>query len=96
MKTEPNFDILKIDTNPISLRIISDIYVVYNYKKYLPTIDFLELKKKQRFSMYVGATSIATFFENLRDKSNGVIIDYEIWIQKENDDKFAKYIIAEK
>ena len=32
----------------------------------------------------------------LRDKSNGVIIDYEIWIQKENDDKFAKYIIAEK
>ena len=32
MKIEPNFDILKIDTNPISLRIISDIYVVYNYK----------------------------------------------------------------
>ena len=62
--------------------------------KYLPTIDFLELKK-QRFSMYVGATSIATFLKNLRDKSNGVIIDYEIWI-KENDDKFAKYIISEK
>ena len=64
MKTEPNFDILKIDTNPISLRIISDIYIVYNYKKYLPTIDFLELKK-QRFSMYVGATSIATFLKTL-------------------------------
>ena len=24
-----------------------------------------------------------------------MIIDYEIWIQKENDDKFAKYIISE-
>ena len=43
--------------------------------------------------MYVGATSIATFFEDLRDKSNGVIIDHEIWIQKESEDKFAKYII---
>ena len=96
MNTETNFDILKIDTNPLALRIISDIYLVFKYKKYLPVIDLLDIKSKKRSSLIVQATSVATFLEELRFSSEGTIIDHELWIQKESDDKFAKYIISEK
>lgn len=96
MNIDTKFDILKIDTNPLSLRIISDVYLIFKYKKYLPVVDFLDTKSKKRSSLIVQATSLATFLEELRLSSEGTIIDHELWIQKESEDKFAKYIISEK
>lgn len=95
MKIEANYDILKVDTNPISVRVVSDIYITFFRGKYIPTIDLMELKSKRLFSMFVGASSIAKNLEDFRLESNS-IIDYEMWVQKDGNDKFSKYIITRK
>jgi len=95
MNHEPNHSILKIDINPISVRVISDIYITFYRMKYIPTIDLMDLKSKRLFSIFIGASSFAKKLEEFREESNN-IIDYEFWIQKDGDDKFSKFIITKK
>ena len=96
MKDNPNFEIYKISTEPISMRIISEIYIVYAYEKYVPVVDVLILKRKLRATIYASSTVFAKFFEDARLMNNGSIIDLEFWIQKEGSSRFSKYIMSEK
>ena len=93
MKSEPNFEVIKIDTEPKKLRIISDVYLVFNGYKYLPYIDVLMLKTKKNASISASAQSISKSLEIFRADNNG-IIDLEIWLNRETDDQRAKYIVA--
>ena len=92
MKRETNFEILKIDSEPKKLRLISDVYFIFNSYKYTPYVDVVVTKTKQRVSVMVSAQSIAQKLEDYRE-DNKRIEDLEIWLHKESDDKWAKYVI---
>ena len=96
MNNYANYEILKIGSNPLPLRFISEIYLSFLNKKYLPIIDVYNTKTKKQFSIIVGASSLAVEFEKLRLDSDGKLIDLECWVHKESDDKYAKYLVTAK
>ena len=96
MREQPNFEIQKISTEPISMRVISDIYMIYAYNKYIAVVDVYILKRKIQATLYASSTTVANFLEDRRIANNDTIIDIEFWIQKDGSSKFAKYILSEK
>lgn len=96
MNTETNFERLTIDTNPVKLKIISDVYLVYTKRRtYAPAIDVQNVKNKLTSSIWVSAGSIANVLETQREQNNGEIIGLELWFEKEAEDRFAKYKVSE-
>lgn len=94
MNQELNYEKLIVDTNPIKIRLLSDIYIVYNKRGgYLPAIDFIEIKTKITYSLFVGARSIAKGLEDLRIENNDQIIGIELWIERKGTAKFDGYIL---
>ena len=94
MKHELNYEKLIVDTNPIKIRIVSDIYLVYNQRGgYLPAVDLLEIKSKITHSLFVGAKSIAKRLEELRNENSGKLTGIELWIERKGTGKFDGYIL---
>lgn len=93
MKIETNFPTKKIDMTPLKLSLISDIYLVFYRNRYVPAIDCLDIKKRQKISIFVSASSLASSLEALR-LENDVIDGAEIWIHKESEERMAKYIMT--
>ena len=92
MKTEPNFETLKIDSTPNKYRVISDIYFIFDGYKYHPYLDMLQMRNKKRVSISVLAQSLAKKLESFREKDKS-IEDLELWLHRDGDDKFSKYIV---
>ena len=47
MMNETNFDLKKFGIEPLKFEIISEVYVVFSFKKYVPAIDLVEVKAKR-------------------------------------------------
>jgi len=96
MLQDLNYDRLLIDTNPVKLRVLSEVYLVYTSRRvYAPAIDVQNIKSKIKSSVWVSASSIATRLEEIREINQGGIVGIEFWLEKDSDDKFAKYILTE-
>lgn len=96
MLTSPNYDVITIDTNPEKYRIVSEVYLVYTQrKKYVPALDMETAKSRIPVSIWAGAASLAAAIERLRSENHGKIIGLEIWIEKESEEKFAKFKVNE-
>ena len=96
MVRDLSYDRLVIDINPVKLRVVSDVYVVYTSRRlYVPAIDVQNIKSKIKYSLWVSASSIASRLEEIRAVNEGAVIGIEFWLEKDGDDKFAKYILTE-
>ena len=94
MNQELNYEKLTIDTNPLKIRLESDVYLVYNLRGgYLPAVDVIEIKSKIKYSLYVGAKSIAKDLEALRLENNNRIVGIELWIERKGTAKFDGYVL---
>lgn len=94
MMDNANFDLIKITAEPIMFEIVSEIYVVFSFKKYLPVIDLADVKTKRKHSLVVGASSVAMAFEKIRSLNDGTLMGTVVWIHRESDEKMAKYVIG--
>lgn len=90
---ETNFDLKKFGTEPLKFEIISEVYVVFSFKKYVPAIDLVEVKAKRKYSFIVGASSVAIALEKIRSLNNGTLSGTVVWIHRESEDKMAKYVV---
>ena len=93
MKNSTNFEVIKFSTEPVRCEIMSEVYLCFQFKKYIPVIDLKNSKSKQMFSFVVGASSVAQKLESFRVENGGLIVGTELWIHRESDDKMAKYIM---
>ena len=93
MRDSANFDLIKIGTEPLKFEIISEVYVIYSFKKYVPTLDLLEIKSNSKRSFVVSASSVANALEKIRPLNDGTLVGTVVWIHRESEDKMAKYVI---
>ena len=92
---ETDKDILKIDTEPVRVQILTEPYVVSNSFGYAPAINVWVKKRKREYVMYVSARSLAKGIEHIRQRNDGIFKGLEIWIKKESPEKTAKYVVDE-
>ena len=83
---------LKIDTQPIKLRIESEPYVKFMGRKYSVVLDVLDIKKKREFLIVIEAQSLSQPIYQLT-VTEKKLKDIEIWLSKESEEKYAKYEI---
>ena len=96
MLQDLNYDRLIIDTNPVKLRVLSEVYLVFTSRRvYAPAIDVQNIKSKMKASLWVSASSIAVRLEEIRQINEGGIVGIEFWLEKDGDDKFSKYVLTE-
>lgn len=83
---------LKIDTQPIRLRIESEPYVKFMGRKYSVVLDVFDVKKKREYFIVIEAQSLSQPIYQL-SVTEKKLKDLEIWLSKESEDKYAKYEI---
>jgi hypothetical protein len=86
-------DRLKIDSRPRKLRIDSEPYVAFAFGKYCPVIDVVDLKTRIGYYIIVDPQSLGGPLREL-EKLEGCLTNLIVWVNKESDDKFAKYQVA--
>lgn len=82
---------LKVDREPRKLRIESEPYIVYIGNTFVPVINVFDIKRKREFYIPINPTSLSKIFYTWASENDGRITNLEFWINKESEDKFAKY-----
>jgi len=86
-------DRLKVDSMPIKLRIESEPYAVFVGRQFVAAIDVYDVKRKREFYLIISPMSLSQEIKSLIESEPNGIVDSEIWVSKESDDKFAKYCV---
>ena len=81
---------LKVDTQPIKLRIESDPYPKFLGRKYGVLIDVYDIKRKREYFLSIEPQSLSQPIHELVT-TEGSLKNIEIWISKQSDDKYSKY-----
>lgn len=84
---------LKIDSEPRKLRIESEPYARYVHNQYLVLIDVYDMKRKRDYYLIVQSRSLSKPLNDL-ESSEGQLKGLEIWVNKESDEKLAKYEVS--
>ena len=81
---------LKVDTQPIKLRIESEPYPKFLGRKYSVIIDVYDIRRKREYALAIDAQSLSQPIHELVT-TEGSIKNIEIWLCKKSDEKYAKY-----
>jgi len=84
---------IKIDRNPVKLRLDSEPYVFFMGKKYAAVVDVYELKRKREYFLIIEPQSLSIPLHQLQT-AEGKLLGLVIWLSKESDDKFSKYEVT--
>ena len=84
---------IKIDSQPIKLRIDSEPYAKFIGRKYCAVINVFEMKRRREYYLIIDAQSLSRPLFEL-EESEGALRELVIWINKESDEKYAKYEIS--
>ncbi len=87
---QERYDTLRVGTEEIQLKILTEPYVVFTHRGYAPVIN-VEDTEGERYTFYISSSSVARELQPLIDDRAGRFKDLKILIKKESDDKFAKY-----
>ena len=83
---------LKVTSKPLKLRVESEPYVVFLGRKFSTAIDVYDVKTRREYYLIIEAQSLSMPLKHLIDVEGG-LRELVIWINKESDDKRAKYEI---
>jgi hypothetical protein len=84
---------LKVDTQPIKLRIESEPYPKFLGRKYSVLIDVYDIKRKREYALSIEPQSLSQPIHELMT-TEGSLKNIEIWISKKSDDKYARYELS--
>lgn len=84
---------LKVDTQPIKLRIESEPYAKFLGRKYSVLIDVYDIKRKREYILIIEPQSLSQPIHELAT-TEGSLKNIEIWISKESDEKYSKYELS--
>jgi len=88
-----DFERLKLDTQPVKLRIESEPYAKYLGRKYGVVIDVYDVKRKRDYFLIIDPQSLSQPLYEL-ETTEGKLKELVVWINKESDEKYAKYEVV--
>jgi len=96
MFNDEELETLKIDSEAIRIRLISEPYVVYSAYGYQAAIDVWHNKKQRRMRLFLSARTLSAQLEEIRNTNDmAEFSGIEFWIHKESDDRRSKYVLSE-
>jgi len=87
-------DHLKVGTEWNEIQVLTDPFVVYRNKKYLPAVLIEDIGTTQKRLLFVAALSLAEFLEPVR-KKRGSLIGLNIKIRKTSEEHISPYEVEE-
>lgn len=84
---------VEVGTDPIIFEIVSEPYVVFTFKGYIPAVDIQIREENAPRVMFIGASSLSRGIEERRVKNDGKFKGICLRIRKESEDRYAKYIV---
>ena len=96
MAAEQAVESLKVDTEAIRVRIVSEPYVTYTTFGYQPAVDVLHLKKRRQMRLFLSARTLGNQLEAIRiDNDLPGLTGIEVWIHKESSNRQSRYVVTE-
>lgn len=88
--------VLKLDTEAVRIRIVSEPHLVYNVFGYQPAIDVMHLKRHRRTRRFLSARSLGVKLNEIR-VSNQIpgLSGIEVWVHKASNSRSARYVVSE-
>ena len=81
---------IKIDVEPMRLRIDSEPYVLFLGRQYVPVINVTELKRNNGGFLIIAPVSISVVLHQWAE-DGGQLQGIEFWINKTGNEKFSTY-----
>lgn len=96
MFVEEELEPLKVNTEPVRLRIVSEPYVIFSPYGYQAAIDVWQIKKRRKKRLFLSARTLAVQLEAIR-KENEMknFSGIEFWINKESNSRKSPYVLVE-
>lgn len=92
---DPNLTHLRVGTDPQILEILTDPYVIYRSNRYAPVVKIKEVESDKEYILYISSTSLAQQLEDIRTfDGDGSLIGIKVAVNKDSDDRFAKYEVS--
>tara|TARA_Y100000817_G_scaffold293655_1_gene266820 strand:+ start:594 stop:935 length:342 start_codon:yes stop_codon:yes gene_type:complete len=92
---DPNLTHLRVGTEPQILEILTDPYVIYRSNRYAPVVKVKEVSSDKEYILYISSTSLAQELEDIRTlDGDGSMVGIKIAVNKDSDDRFAKYEVS--
>ena len=91
-----DLETLKVDSEAIKIRILSEPYVVYSQYGYQAAVDIMHIKKKRKMRLFLSAQTLATQLETIRCSNDlDHFLGIEFWVNKESDRRRSTYVLSE-
>jgi len=89
---DPNLTHLRVGTDPQVIEILTDPYVIYRSNRYAPVVKVKDVNSDTEYILYISSTSLAQQLEDIRTfDGDGSMVGIKIAVNKDSDDRFAKY-----
>ncbi len=92
---DPKITHLKVGTEPQIVEILTDPYVIYRSNRYAPVVKVKDIESTTEYILYISSTSLAQELEDIRTfDGDGSLIGIKVALNKDSDDRFAKYEVS--
>ena len=88
---KPNFESLRVTTDPIEVEFVSEPYVVYTIRGFAPVVD-IQVKGGEKHTLFISPSSLANGLIPLLEKK-GKFTGIRVLLKKDSADRFAKYVV---
>ena len=88
-------NILSVTTEPVTVKIASEPFVVLTARGYAPVVEVDVEGEEGRRIMFISAASLSQNLEELRLNNKNQFSGIRFRVKKESSDKFAKYIVED-
>lgn len=96
MFIDEDLDALKVDTEPIRLRLLGEPYVIFTPFGYQAAIDVWQIKKKRKKRLFLSAKTLSVQLEAIRkDNEMRCFAGIEFWINKQSNGRRSPYVLQE-
>ena len=88
---KPNFEALKVTTEPVEVEFVSEPYVVYTIRGFAPVVD-IQVKGGEKYTLFISPSSLANGLMPFLEKQ-GKFSGIRVVLKKDSTDRFAKYVV---
>lgn len=84
---------LKVGTEPVLIRVISEPQVVFTARGYAPVVEVIDCRNEELWLLFIAAKSLADRLESMRKNNGGAFVGLEFWVKKASEDRMAQYVV---
>lgn len=86
-------DPLKVDTGGVSIKILTEPFVVNTTRGYAPAVNVQLEDTGEERTMFIGAKSLADPLQQMVASNGGRFSGLKLSLKKQSDDRYAGYVV---